>query len=431
MKEPESTEKGCIVDEVTEGMEAFRQCRWQDAVRCLNAAFSRDPSNIDVAGRLAFALSQARDYSRAIEVLQHIYTLQPQRAVWPYMIGYQFYMKGEWTQAVQWFNTALDLNPDYIKTLYRKGYAQLQLGQRNDALDTLNRCIEAWHKLPPDDQQAERKYYGKANFQLGKAYLNVGLTLKARRPLEIAASLDGNDADRRYELGKCLLKNGDPDGAIAQLTEANSLKPGVDYVLDRLAQALIAKGDLAGAEKTYRMLPEQRRRSFVLNNLGRLYLDQGQATKALRILWQATRKDPNSHNAQYLLGRALEALDQKAAARQAYSRAVALRQQCYGRDFPDAEAKVAQLDSELASIGQVANTAPNNGDERGVIDHYNAQRGFGFITSQSGRKVFFHITSIVGRVVPVEGSLVSVRYEDSEKGPKATRVDMMPSEEDD
>lgn len=424
-------DKAYLLDKVSEGLKAFQECRWQEAVRSLDELFAENPSNIDIAGKLGFALSQARELDRAIEIFKHISTIQPNHAIWPYMIGYQFYIRGDWAQSIEWFDRALNLNSDYIKVLYRKGYAQLRLGQREDALRTLHHCIEIWGQLPQAEQQTNRKYYAKANFLLGKAYLNVGLSLKARRPLEVAVSFDGDDLDKRYELGKCLLQNGDADGAIEQLSKANSLKAGVDYVLDRLAQALIAKGDLVKAEETYKMIPENQRRAFVLKNMGALYLDLGQFNKALPILKQAVKKDHSSHNAYYLLGRTLEALDQKKAAHQAYSKAIDLKQQHYSRDFPDAQARITQLDSELPSIMPIPNATITNGDEHGVIDYYNALRGFGFITSDSGEKVFFHITNVVGNVIPLEGSLVIFQYADSDKGPKATRVELTPEQEAD
>ena len=418
-------DKTYSIDKLSEGLKAFQECRWQDAIQFLDELFIKDPSNIDIAGKLGFALSQARELDRAIEIFKHISTIQPNHAPWPYMIGYQFYIKGDWARSIEWFDKALNLNSDYIKVLYRKGYAQLQLSQREDALETLHYCIKVWKQLPQAEQQTNRKYYAKANFQLGKAYLSMGLSLKARRALEVAVSFDGDDLNKRYELGKCLLQNGDTDGAIEQLSKANSLKAGVDYVLDRFAQALIAKGDLTKAEETYEMIPEHRRRAFVLKNMGALYLDLGQPNKALPILKQAVKKDHSSHNAYYLLGRALEALNQKGAARQAYSKAIDLKQQYYGRDFSDAQARIMQLDSELPSITTIPDATITNGDEHGVIDYYNAQRGFGFIMSDSEEKVFFHITNVVGNVIPLEGSSVIFQYEDSDKGPKATRVELV------
>ncbi|MFC1906814.1 tetratricopeptide repeat protein [Chloroflexota bacterium] len=417
-----------LKDKLSEGLKAFEECRWQDAISLLEELYASNSSNVDIASKLGFALSQAREFDRSIEIFLHISSVQPERAVWPYSAGYQLYIQSHWIQAIEWFDKALNLNPDYIKALYRKGYAQLQAGRREEGLQTLQDCIKAWEKSSPEDRQTDRKYHAKANSALGKAYLSVGLSLKARRPLEKAVEFDGKDADKRYELGKCLLANRDADGAIEQLTKANSLKPGLDYVLDRLAQALIAKGDLNRAEETYKTIPEHRRRPYILKNMGELYLNLKQPQKAEFILKQALKRERNSHNIHYLLGRALEALEHKVPARQSYSKAIELREKNYGRDFPDARARIEQIDSELPDISVNPDYPAGDGNERGSIEYYNTQKGYGFIVSDSGKKVFFHVTNILGNILPTEGASVLFQYEYSPKGPKATKVDILTGE---
>jgi len=419
-----------LKDKLSEGFKAFQECRWQDAITLLEELYEADKSNVDVASKLGFAFSQNRGFDRAIEIFKNLSSIQPERAVWPYSVGYQLYIQGRWIQSIEWFDEALNLNPDYIKALYRKGYAQLQSGKREESLNTLQHCIKTWEQSSQEAQQADKKYYAKANFAVGKAYLTVGLSLKARRPLERAVEFDSEDADKRYELGKCLLVNGNTDGAIEQLNEANSLKPGIDYILDRLAQALIAKGDLNRAEEMYEMIPDHRRRPYILKNMGELYLKLEQPSKAEGILQQALRKDQNSHNIYYFLGRALEALDRNRPARMAYIKAVTLRKKNYNRDFPDAQARIELLDSILPNISTAPDLNTIDGKEHGSIEYYNTQKGYGFILSDTGKKIFFHVTNILGDTLPTEGSSVLFQCEDSPKGPKAIKVNLLTAEEE-
>lgn len=418
-----------LKDKLSEGFKAFQECRWQDTITLLEESYAADQSNVDVASKLGFAFSQNREFDRAIEVFEHLSSIQSERAVWPYSVGYQFYIQSHWVQSIEWFDKALNLNPDYVKALYRKGYAQLQSGKREEGLQTLQHCIKAWEQSSREDKQTDRKYYAKANFAVGKAYLAVGLSLKARRPLERAVEFDSEDADKRYELGKCLLANGSADGAIEQLTKANSLKPGLDYILDRFAQALIAKGDLTKAEETYKMIPEHRRRPYILKNMGKLYLELEQPNRAEAILRQALKKDRNSHNIHYLLGRALEALDSKRAARLAYIKAVELRKKNYDRDFPDAQARIELLDSVLPDVSMSPDFNTVDGNEHGNIEYYNTQKGYGFIVSDTGKKVFFHVTNIIGNILPTEGASVLFQCEDSPKGLKAITVNLLTAEQ--
>lgn len=410
-------------DRLQEGLQAFDDCRWRDAIPCFQEVVAQHPDQHDIAAKLAFALSQVRDYDQAVKILVHLSSNEPRAARWPYMVGYQFYMRAQWAEAIEWFDKALSLNQGYIKALYRKGYSHFRLDQTDDCEKALKACIENWRRLSPELQQAERKTYGKANFIMGKAFLARGLSLKAKRPLHIAVQMDGNDPDRRYELGKCLLKNGDVQEAIEELEWANKLKPGTDYVVDRLAQANAERGDLARAEELYRSIPKHRRRAFILKNIGKLYLERGRVQEALEELRFAARNDSSNHNIQCLLGKALESSGRHQEALLAYERAVSLKRKNYGGDFAEAEAAVQRLKNEPLAPDEdsVQNEFLEPGNQVGVITHYNSSRGFGFISSE-GQKVFFHITTVENSYTPVEGSLVAFRIEQSERGPRAVEV---------
>lgn len=411
------------------GSQALNQCRWQDAITAFRQIREEAPLNIDVEGNLAFSLSQARQYEEAIEVLKQLALKEPRIARWPYMVGYQFYMQGRWGEAVTWFDKALSLRPGYMKALYRKGYAHLQKDEHDEGVVALHHCIKSWDQLPSDRKQNERKYYGKANFQLGKAYLNKGLSLKARRPLEIAVQIDSNDHNRLYALGKCHLKNDYVNDAIREFKKANVIKPGTDYVLDGLAQAYVVQGELNRSENLYLSIPPGRRRSFVLKNLGAIQLEQGKVDKATETLRRAASKDASNHNIQLLLGKSLEACGQKDSARQTYMRAIDLRRQKYGLDFPEAQDRLLEVEETLmtSAVFQQSDSncavSDNVGlhEHEGVVNHYNSSRGFGFINS-SEQKVFFHISAVEDGHTPGVGKRVKFVMEQSEKGPRAIRV---------
>ncbi|MFW6116463.1 MAG: tetratricopeptide repeat protein [bacterium] len=193
-----------VNERLQEGLRAFEDCRWRDAILPFQEVMVRHPDRHEIAGKLAFALSQVGEYDQAIRILIRLSSHEPRTARWPYMIGYQFYRRARWPEAIQWFDKALLLNPGYVKALYRKGYAHFRLDQTEECEKALKACIEHWNRLPPELQQAERRIYGKANSILGKTYLAQGLSLKAKRPLHIAVQMDGDDPDRRYELGQVL-----------------------------------------------------------------------------------------------------------------------------------------------------------------------------------------------------------------------------------
>jgi protein O-mannosyl-transferase len=230
-------------NEIERAALAMKENRWADAITDLKTAHERAPKDRDVWGRLGFALSRNEQYAEAVKVFEELSTNQPAEAKWPYMAGYQHYQQKAWAQAVEWFDKALKLRPGYMKVLYRKGYAHLALEQEQEGIEALICCVNFWVQMTGAAQEAERPSYGKAHFQLGKIYLKKGRVFKARSHLQIAAQIDSKDHDVLYELGQCYLQLDLLDDAVRTLQLADQIKPGTDYVLDRLAQAHAKKGD--------------------------------------------------------------------------------------------------------------------------------------------------------------------------------------------
>lgn len=59
---------------------------------------------------------------------------------------------------------------------------------------------------------------------------------------------------------------------------------------------------------------------------------------------------------------------------------------------------------------------------KGKVKMFNAARGFGFITGDDGKDVYFHTTSVVGGVTLNVGDAVEYDVEQGERGPNAKNV---------
>ncbi len=62
--------------------------------------------------------------------------------------------------------------------------------------------------------------------------------------------------------------------------------------------------------------------------------------------------------------------------------------------------------------------------EQGTVKWFNADKGFGFITRESGDDVFVHFSAIQGEGFKTleEGQSVTFDVEDSDRGPQAANV---------
>jgi CspA family cold shock protein len=62
--------------------------------------------------------------------------------------------------------------------------------------------------------------------------------------------------------------------------------------------------------------------------------------------------------------------------------------------------------------------------EQGLVKWFNAKKGYGFITRETGEDIFVHYSGIVGDGYKKlnEGEKVQFEIEETDKGPQATSV---------
>lgn len=422
LPEPETPLQACL----TAGERAIEEHRWPDAIKWFAKAAELPSADTAVQGKLGFCLSRNQEYQRAIDVFIALSTREPRVARWPYMVGYQYYMLSRWDEALEWFDRALKISPEYLIVWYRKGYAHLRKEQIEEAEAALTSCLRLWEELPQEKQQERRSCYSDACFQLGKLYLDQNYTYKARRCLTRAVEHDPQDADKRYELGKCLLQLGLAAEAIKELRHADTLHPGVDYIIDRLARAFMEMGDLEEAERLYGRIPPPRRREYVWRDIGLLCYKQERYEEAIRNLLQAIRKEPRNHHSHHYLGLSYEAEGNLAKARQEYQEAIRLRQRHYEKAYPEAEERLKAVEEQLATQ-QAVEVAPVIGSlpagiQTGKIVSYNSQRGFGFIENTAGESIFFHVSALPVGLMAKVGLEVEYEVQASPKGLRAIHL---------
>lgn len=62
---------------------------------------------------------------------------------------------------------------------------------------------------------------------------------------------------------------------------------------------------------------------------------------------------------------------------------------------------------------------------RGRVKWFSREKGFGFITDESGVDRHFAVRDVVGALLPVEGASVSFNPTDGKKGPRATQIQIV------
>jgi tetratricopeptide (TPR) repeat protein len=261
--------------------------------------------------------------------------------------GYEFVQKGQFEEAAQEFQRALELNPSLTRIRYqlavsrfalqqwpesRQEFERLQRAGMNDPAvvyylgrldlqeEDLEGAIRRLQKIVADPPFPDASYY------LGAAYLKKGNLSDAEKWLKRAVELNPHDFRAPERLGRVYLKAGQRAEAEEQFAASSArrqhyndaARQGVDCVRE------LTTRPLEQARETCQALfdssdPDK------LTTLGMIYGEQGYYAESLKPFEKAATLDPDSFETNYNLGLSHFRLKQYAEARPWLVKAVELR----------------------------------------------------------------------------------------------------------
>lgn len=427
------------VDELLKKAERLaEQLRWEEAAHTARKALETAPDHRWAKDKLGWYLSRAKKHAEAITVFQGLIQEAPDHPKYPYMLGYQYYDQQDYASAIPWFRQALQLKPDYLVVLYRCGYALAQTGDIPAAEDMLRACATTWRAMKDGaDKDREKQTYADACFQLGKIHSDRSQWDKARLAFEDSVQHDQADADKRYNLGKALVKLGLFADAVTHLSEANRLQRNKHYIQTYLAIACQHTGDSAQAEGIYNTIPPKTKDQFpyILQHQAELLMAQQRYADIIRILSPKLRNpNPKGEHSWYdvfrLLGEAYEHQGDVRGAYSAYREAQVWHVKSRGRESDHLNARLQVLQASADQQGVDLRTShtehPDRSSIRGsnlpYIKRYLPDKGYGFITQPAGDDVFMHVKNVVNADKIREGAAVEFEIVQGRKGLEAVNV---------
>ena len=175
-------------------------------------------------------------------------------------LGNALFNRGQVDDAINQFQMALDLHPNYDSAHNNLGTALLRKGQVDDAIAQFQKAVE----INPT--------FAGAHNNLGKALSTKGLSDQAMAEYQKAEELNPNDAPAFADLGDVLLQKGQVEQAMANYQKALEIDPN---------------------------------NSDANNNVGFVLAQQGQFNEAIAYYHKALETDPDKVEALYNLGVAL------------------------------------------------------------------------------------------------------------------------------
>ena len=217
-------------------------------------------------------------------------------------------------QAVDFFQAALRLDPDFADAWIDLAIELTILGKRAEAVDAFRQAL----RVKPDD--------ARAHYSLGVAWQLQGKHDEATASFQKAAQLKPEHADAHCRLGHALLHHGKLEQAIVSLRQALTLKPSFPEAHHALGTAFMTLGRLDEAVTHFQDAIRQRPSYASAHlDLGNAFQQQGRLNEAVTSYTQATRVRPDYPEAYSNLGNALLELGQPERAIECLQQALRLR----------------------------------------------------------------------------------------------------------
>jgi tetratricopeptide (TPR) repeat protein len=267
---------------------------------------------VAAVGFAGVTVARNADYRSNATMLRDTVAKRPNNASAQNNLGNVLAYTNQVQAALERYELALKLDPDYADAHYNAGNALKRLGRLPEAIAHYEEAV----RLAP-------------NFAVAHGALGIALCLEGRQPegiahLERAVQIDPSQPEPHRTLGNALRTDGRLAEALTQYGEALSLAPESAQLHCDLGNALREADRLPEAIEQYKqavqLVPAQ---PSVHNDLGIVELMAGSTQDAIGQFESALRLDPNLAqvhlnlaSAYTLVGRKDEAAAQTEAARQ-------------------------------------------------------------------------------------------------------------------
>jgi tetratricopeptide (TPR) repeat protein len=216
------------------------------------------------------------DYKSALAIWQSATEAAPSQKAY-YNLGNLYRDLGRIPPAMEWYQKALNLNPDYVKAHHALADILKAQGRLNEAASHYNRIL----KIDPN--------YVEAYFNLGSIFQLQGKLDRAEDYYRRALALDPNHINSHNNLGAILVLQGSFNEAEGYFNGVLKLDPNNAKAENNLAYALISRPG-AGKEDIDRAVSLARRAAEandfndpeVLDTLADCYSKQGNTELAVQ-----------------------------------------------------------------------------------------------------------------------------------------------------
>lgn len=200
---------------------------------------------------------QKREYDKAEYLLRQVAEKNDQYADVHHMLGVITHSRGDFAQAEQHFERAVELNPNYTEAALNLMVTYNDLGKYEAAREIYAKIRDRGegHERQPDPFAKGK--IANMHAELSQAYQDIGMTLDAIRELEKATALCPTFADLRTRLGVLYRDTGDKVHAREQFEAAKQANPKYLQARVLLGVLLLSAGENDAAQAEFEAVVAQ------------------------------------------------------------------------------------------------------------------------------------------------------------------------------
>lgn len=221
------------------------------------------------------------NYDKAIECYEKAIELNPEYAMAYNNRGYSYNKLGEEEKAIEDYSKAIEINPEYALAYSNRGISYSNKGEEEKAMEDYNNAIE----LNPE--------YVRAYNNRGYSYSNMGEEEKAIEDYNKAIELNPEYAMAYNNRGISYRNIGEEEKAIEDYKKAIELNPEYAMAYNNRGNSYSNLGEKEKAIRDYNKAIELNPKyALAYNNRGILYENMGEKEKAKKDFKKAAELDP-------------------------------------------------------------------------------------------------------------------------------------------
>jgi tetratricopeptide (TPR) repeat protein len=264
----------------------LNQSQSEESLSYLRNYVTHKPSDAEGLEVLGEALKNSSHFDEATNVLSDAIKANPSSYKAHYDLGVVLGRSGRTAEAITEVQTALKVKPEASEARYQLAQLLSKLGDRAAARVQ----FAAFEKLKATEEQQTKAAF--LNNQ-GNDQLRAGRNREAVENFRSAVALAPHDAKLHFNLAIALSRVGDHDGEERELKETLKFDPKFSQAHNELGSLYLAQGQVPAAEMEFRAaLFDDPHSPEALNNLGTVLNRQGKNQESEAFFRRAIGIDP-------------------------------------------------------------------------------------------------------------------------------------------